>query len=314
MTENVLHAAACPNCGAADAATFCPQCGQSARGYLRPTRELADEFVSEQLALDSRLWRTLRALFLSPGLLTQEFVRGKRASYVSPVRLYLLVSVAFFTVLSLVSHGQFIQIDGPGNAAVAADQDDDFLKLLVTLTPEQRVRARAIMQQRGLATPSVLARLDAMEKRATNTQASSTITNRVHDHMLDLLENPQKINDTAFKQLPMAVFFTLPLYAACLKLFYPSRFYVEHLVFALHLHAFVFGVGIVVLLLPETAVGRLATDALRAVGALYYFVALKRVQSQSLLRTALKFISINGLHAVVIGIVIVLTVLLLLIL
>ena len=45
---------------------------------------------------DSRLWRTLGALLFRPGFLTAEFLGGRRARYLPPVRLYLVLSVAFF--------------------------------------------------------------------------------------------------------------------------------------------------------------------------------------------------------------------------
>ena len=45
---------------------------------------------------DSRLWRTLAALLFKPGHLTREFLAGRRARYLPPVRLYLVLSVLFF--------------------------------------------------------------------------------------------------------------------------------------------------------------------------------------------------------------------------
>ena len=45
---------------------------------------------------DSRLWRTLAALLLRPGYLTREFLAGRRARYLPPVRLYLVISLVFF--------------------------------------------------------------------------------------------------------------------------------------------------------------------------------------------------------------------------
>ncbi len=72
--------------------------------------------------------------------------------------------------------------------------------------------------------------------------------------MLDLAENPRGAYETVISDLPAAMFFTLPLYAAWLKLMYRRRFYSEHLVFALHLHAFLFFIGTFILLLPDTHV------------------------------------------------------------
>ncbi|MCY3883795.1 MAG: DUF3667 domain-containing protein [Gammaproteobacteria bacterium] len=58
--------------------------------------------MGEIFEADSRLLRTLRALFLRPGLLAQAFARGRRAHYVSPFRLYLFASLLYFLVVSFV--------------------------------------------------------------------------------------------------------------------------------------------------------------------------------------------------------------------
>jgi hypothetical protein len=57
--------------------------------------------VHEFLHLDGKTFQTLRLLFLKPGALTVEFLRGRRASYVSPVRLYLICSLLFFAVAAV---------------------------------------------------------------------------------------------------------------------------------------------------------------------------------------------------------------------
>ena len=41
------------------------------------------------MALEGKLWRTLRTLLLSPGKLTMEFMRGRRQRYVKPLALYI---------------------------------------------------------------------------------------------------------------------------------------------------------------------------------------------------------------------------------
>jgi hypothetical protein len=114
--------------------------------------------------------------------------------------------------------------------------------------------------------------------------------------------------------LPAAMFFTLPLYAAWLKLLYRKRFYAEHLVFALHLHSFLFFIGTFILVLPTgstqatsgamrvwTGVGGFAGDVLRLTGLAYYLVALKRFYFDSWKLTVAKFLAINVAHAVLIA-------------
>lgn len=91
---------ACLNCGEPLQGSFCSQCGQEAVGLHRPLRELASDFLDNVLNLDTRLLRTVPLLF-RPGRLTREYLAGRRARYVRPLRLYLMAALLFFAVLAL---------------------------------------------------------------------------------------------------------------------------------------------------------------------------------------------------------------------
>jgi hypothetical protein len=96
---------------------------------LDPTlRELAGDVAGELTDVDGRLLRTVRYLFTRPGFLSREHAEGRRASYVSPLRLYLVFSVLFFAAASLVARreGMFAPETTPGEAALAVDSQDTF--------------------------------------------------------------------------------------------------------------------------------------------------------------------------------------------
>ena len=91
----------CPNCTIPLSGRFCSHCGQRAVD-LRPTlHELLHEASHEFLHFDGKIIRTLGLLLFRPGQLTQEFIEGKRARSITPLRLYLLASVLFFGLLAL---------------------------------------------------------------------------------------------------------------------------------------------------------------------------------------------------------------------
>jgi len=88
------------------------------------------EVFREMFELDSRLFRTLKSLLFKPGHLSSEFSRNRRASYMSPVRLYLFISFVFFLVLSISAGGWLrnldlsdadVQMGGSGDDPAAAD-------------------------------------------------------------------------------------------------------------------------------------------------------------------------------------------------
>ena len=94
--------ARCANCGAPLSGPFCGQCGQAVKPLDPPVRHFAAEFAQELLDVDGRVPRSLRRLLFSPGFLTREHVEGRRVPWLSPLKLYLLASVAMFTVSALV--------------------------------------------------------------------------------------------------------------------------------------------------------------------------------------------------------------------
>jgi hypothetical protein len=92
----------CPNCENKfkKEFAFCPYCGQENKMQQLKFKSFLTEYLSANFNLDSKIIVTLKILVLKPALLTVEFLKGKRTKYVTPVRLYLLVSLVYFFVLS----------------------------------------------------------------------------------------------------------------------------------------------------------------------------------------------------------------------
>ena len=93
-----MHASNCANCGAPLVGPYCAQCGQHAHESSRTMGVLFHDAWHVVTHLDGRFWQTMRALALKPGLLTREYFAERRARYVPPVRLYLVLSVLFFAL------------------------------------------------------------------------------------------------------------------------------------------------------------------------------------------------------------------------
>jgi hypothetical protein len=130
----------CPNCGAEGAAAYCPECGQRQRDPRRSIFVLAGELL-EEMALTGRLPTTVRTLLTKPGKLTADWIEGHRAEYLSPVRLYIVASVVFFTVaflLGLPFDDQLPELpsfsaDPESPLALARDATSGRLQTLLTL-------------------------------------------------------------------------------------------------------------------------------------------------------------------------------------
>jgi Protein of unknown function (DUF3667) len=89
--------AICANCAAALSGNFCSNCGQ--KRFVESDRRfghLVRQLLESATDLDGRVWRTLRALMFQPGLLSREYIEGRRKRWVSPISLFLAVSVVYF--------------------------------------------------------------------------------------------------------------------------------------------------------------------------------------------------------------------------
>src|SRR5882672_3841845 len=90
--------AVCLNCAEPLTGFFCATCGQRDIPPYPSVRDLAAEAISEFSGWDGRLALTLRTLVERPGMLTHEFLEGRRVRYISPLRLYLMASLVYFIV------------------------------------------------------------------------------------------------------------------------------------------------------------------------------------------------------------------------
>ena len=107
---------ACANCGAALHGPFCAMCGQADKPLDPPVRHFAKEFSQELLDVDGRVPRSFRRLFFSPGFLTREYLAGRRVPWLTPLRTYLIVSVAMFGVLAMVGDPGSVELKFTGDS------------------------------------------------------------------------------------------------------------------------------------------------------------------------------------------------------
>lgn len=262
----------CPNCGALAVEAYCGQCGQPQRDRLRASlRTLASEGLEELLDVDAKIAVSLRRLLFRPGALTSEYLAGRRARYLRPLRLYLSISLVFFVVASLTGSVSLLrteirQGDGDAGVRVGASVAGRPVGDAASVGPRADPRATATAGTVEASDPR--RRAPAAEQRA--------------EALMDMVE----------RHMPKAFFALVPMLALALGALYrrAGRHYAEHLIFALHFQSFAF----VVLTLSELttmawipAVVRPGAKPLLLVWLLaYLFLALRRVYGQSPARTA----------------------------
>lgn len=134
------HETHCLNCGTKLVGDFCHACGQHAH-VRRTLTSLVHDFLTGVLNFEGKIWRTLPLLAWRPGDLTRRYIEGQRASFISPIALFLFSIFLMFAAAELTRTGF-------GQAPVAAQKDlavelkaDE--QKLATLKTERAAAAKA---------------------------------------------------------------------------------------------------------------------------------------------------------------------------
>jgi len=139
------HEGNCLNCGAPLAGPFCHECGQHAHVH-RTLGAFFHDFLHGVLHFEGKIWRTLPLLAWKPGELTRRYIDGERASFVSPIALFLFCVFLMFAVVGLTSSTAHVSAKAAADAARELNVDQQKLAIL--------------QKQRASATGPVAASLD----------------------------------------------------------------------------------------------------------------------------------------------------------
>jgi len=327
----------CANCGAPLAGEYCGSCGQRHEPHVHTVSHFAAEAFESVTHADSRLWRTLAYLLARPGLLTREFFNGRRAGYLPPFRLYIVISVVFF----LVGMPEKISVkpESPGDSLASAtliQQAEQFESPESPLPEAMRKRsadylraeaAKAAAREAAGIAPK--ARTDKAaapdadepsEDGATHhnvnvsfgglnefcesfknqPNSANLFRNNLRERCRRLARGDgNSLGSAIVHNVPRAMFIFLPLLALVMKLLYwrPKRYYVEHLLFLIHNHAFIFLAVTVLILIArvpytEPIMGWLGMAA-GGYMVWYIFRAMRNVYGQGRGLTLAKYLTLG---------------------
>ncbi len=272
----------CANCSEVLTGQYCGQCGQRALDRFISLWELLRDAVGDLFELDSRLWRTLIPLATRPGHLTVDYLEGRRARYMPPFRSYLVLSLIFFVVAFFDPQQEFgILAEAPAGATEALPAE------AADTPPEEQVDDCDDIDVGDLddMPPWLAARLTPQRLRQ--------LCERLHYDA-----GQQEFLQRLLDNIGIALYVLLPLMAFALKLLHPlsRRFYVEHLLFVVHFHAFVFLAMLLQLLLIEVVQwsgsdwGVLVLMLIPLYVLVYLYKGMRRVYRQGRAITLFKYI------------------------
>jgi hypothetical protein len=292
----------CANCGATVNSHYCSSCGQKNEHPVHSLWHFISEATEDLTHADSRLWRTLGAVLFKPGFLTTEFLAGRRARYLPPIRLYLVVSVLFFLFLALAPHHE----PTPAERAQIAREVQEAHGTEYIVIGDPNIKSP---EERHRHAVSSCARADAKLSADIGSGATqSALRSVIHKGCLSVVEdNGHALSQAFLHNLPKALFLTLPIMAALMKLLYrrPGRYYVEHLLFLLHNYSFVFLWSAAMIMVGLAIDSDKASDPLSFVLLLYafyyFFASLRQVYPESWGWTAVKFTTLSFSYLVLMG-------------
>ena len=111
----------CLNCNAVVAGRFCQVCGQENVEIHETFGHLAGHLLSDLFHFDGMFFSTSRYLLFTPGFLTHEYMRGRRASYLNPIKMYVFISAIFF-LFFLTVYKPEVNLDDEGNKDLTAKE------------------------------------------------------------------------------------------------------------------------------------------------------------------------------------------------
>lgn len=265
----------CANCGAALTGRYCAACGQ--KRFVEADRRfghLLRQLVHAATDLDGRFWGSLRALLFRPGLLSRDYIAGRRKRWMSPIALFLLVNLVYFFFAPESDFARPFEWEVPGRIA-------------------------ALARDPGIADPAALARLRAgpepwhsrltaalVERRvqARDAAARAASNNR---HGYDYRDYRRAYDAKMLEISKVLAIVHVPFLAAALLLLFwrKRRYYAEHFVVALHLMAFgmvliqfvVYGGSLLHTVIPALDRFSWRDWTVRGVTAIYFAIALGRV-------------------------------------
>jgi len=251
----------CLNCNAELNGRFCHVCGQENLEPKESVWELVSHFFYDITHFDGKFFSTVGYLVRKPGFLSKEYLRGRRASYLNPIRMYVFSSALFFIIfysMFRVSDWDFdsldnrkyadssrIKLDSAKEASLrSATNKEDSVKILEGFKMMEKIPITKVLEMDSTDDPETLVNLSFSNEKYKTQKQYDSIQNSLPAHKKDgwlkrkvtyrsLEINKKYQNKTSqlFKDVidrflhtfPYLLFVSLPLYAIFLNLLYIRR-------------------------------------------------------------------------------------------
>jgi len=277
----------CLNCGAELQGRYCHVCGQENLELKESFGHMMNHAISDYFHFDHQFFHTLKPLLFKPGFLTNEYMGGRRAQYLHPVKMYIFISIVYFLLYFKTGHDVVninetndknpakteraidstkkaiatnAYIPGPAKKQIERDLDKEKANAKKGTTKAKDID----VDNRGpnkwfhpLTKDTSYAQYLASQKKLPEDERTDYFifrqwNKKVYDYRARYGNQAREMfMEDIQHNTPKMMFLLLPLFALILRVAFwkNKKFYVEHLIFSFHFHCFLFlFLGILILL------------------------------------------------------------------
>ncbi len=262
----------CLNCGTEVAGRYCQQCGQENLEPKESFWHLITHFFYDFTHFDGKFFSTVKYLILKPGFLSAEYIRGKRASFLHPIRMYIFTSAFFFIIffwMFRVNKLDFSQGNITGKDSIAwlklrqialkdADNHEDSMAIMeeiakvksgVSIASIRKKKPDMVRVSLDTMSYKTIAEYDSVQHSLPENERDNWLEKRFKRREIYIAQEHEG-DRTAFwtetinyfvHQFPKLFFISLPIFAFILKLLFIRRkqfYYADHAIFTIHLYIF----------------------------------------------------------------------------
>jgi len=271
----------CLNCGTIVQGHYCHVCGQENIVTHQNFGGLTKHFIYDIFHFDGKFFDTLKHLLFKPGLVAKEYVKGKRAKYLDPIRMYLFTSAVFFvfffsvaqpdmrissTPQPYLTNKQRLKLLEDLQKKTLVSGDSNVLKDIAVL----KDTTRKVKREQVLSLPNEpiihvygsekyrsVEEYDSIQSRLRQGAKDNWLKKKLVKKGIVLNSKYsgnaegglRKFWENFLHQLPYALFISLPFFALILKMLYSRRksfYYSDHAIFTLYHYIFSFLILLVI--------------------------------------------------------------------
>jgi hypothetical protein len=260
----------CLNCNAQVYGRYCHICGQENVEPKETALHLVSHFFQDITHFDGKFFSSIKWLITRPGFLSHEYMIGRRASNLNPIRMYVFASALFFliffsfyhfdakksikTTVNNVPVSEMIKMDSVKYRQFVDElvKNDSAMKFAYDKVRYLQYLDSLTIGKGGFHfTPSKYTTREAYDSALKKGKGDGWLARALVYKQIEINEKYKNDGKAALEALgnifihsiPQILFVSLPLFALLLNILYYRKkefYYVNHAIFTIHLFVFVF--------------------------------------------------------------------------